>query len=1407
MALNCFKLKEAELERVEEIQEGSRPTARLDALSKPSSQSPCTDGTTPLNDSGSTRFDKPPRKSGTYDNTQRCRSAITGRHPGFHSSTFSSCISAKSETKESTYSALDSSKGGNCFRQPLPSQTGQITELDPPNAQLCQSHFTPQTTGTKTKAFGCLVRSQSDSTCLSIKTHKSSATTELRAKVDTGRIGVTDNNHRPDDVPYDSLSSIADTSTLDPLHSSSSELDAYPVSVEIFPHNDLSHRSGFYDPMNSCTESPIESEITKPFRPVPATRTYQLVCRDGVQSYEVVTSTHIRESSLGSDCNTRLSDDSCASPVLSQKNHSEISNVLTDVKHGQHRSSQSSGTVDSKVRSVWPSQRHGPTESTEYTYAYGDSSNSSYVSNRQNSGGSSDLTTPSSPRRSPRPTATGESTRVATAASGTQAVNLYNPHHGYVRQATVVQAPANGTVPSTCVVEGVSSSSGSSTAASKRAQSYSSQPPPRNSPDRFAVPSDTGSEMTVSELRSIAERQRQQLSRQAHQIQSREERLAYLRATQAGRESSDKVPSTGSELTHEQETRLQKLRNYRGQTERTRLTNDNLGKTVQVILVKEIDNFARLLSSNELELEACRRRKEEAQPNSPGQPNTTKAKGNEAASAELERPVDLLSFQFPFASDRDKKRWRDGLMEADYLDRQIALALSHNGPVQRGPISPASTEYDVSRMPSSRSCKSSTTIPASTAAHSGKPNTGPSLPPGDPTGMASQQTTSSGFSSLLSRASSPPTSRRTSLRMLLHAANSTGAYSSNSKTPGAASQTGGVTFSFPRLKAPPRYASRAVINETYMRRIRRDRVENYKRTANEIYRANVDRMASKQQQLSTPTTTEPRTESRSSSQDQSSLGSIGSTITASEGQVGSTDEAHRFPSHEPGTVQQSSPLDSVTSSSSSSLELVGIESPGLSIVKGPQPGSSSVDEEAKHSQAEVDSGLGGSDDTGPSERTQASASNEPQDANDHASNAVVYVIDDLHGPELSQTTTSHIKPILRKSPKSPSGHSKKAGDSGADVTSDATASSQSSQCRSNSVRFHPLALLLDAALEGDIDLVKKAAAQVSDVSEPNDEGITALHNAVCAGRMDIAEFLVRTAGADVNAGDTDGWTPLHCAASCANLPLARLLVEHGASLHARTLSDQETPLEKCDQGDDEAECEEYLYFQQERLGSAASGRVYVLFPRGLEAAGPGSADAHVEPDELSVRPNEPLTIIDREPLGETEWMLAEKADGTRGLIPRSHISCYPLVRIPPASLPIPLRAPKPRRFEWWDDEDVDGSGDAGDGDENDEDAEAEPEDEEEDLTVPADRACGSSEDPRSPVLVEVDTPQRETPDVDLIPEPVSSGTNSTEPSHTKSGMAGSAAGITISSRLTIDPVEKSTNVRFAVTSVVESIVK
>lgn len=47
--------------------------------------------------------------------------------------------------------------------------------------------------------------------------------------------------------------------------------------------------------------------------------------------------------------------------------------------------------------------------------------------------------------------------------------------------------------------------------------------------------------------------------------------------------------------------------------------------------------------------------------------------------------------------------------------------------------------------------------------------------------------------------------------------------------------------------------------------------------------------------------------------------------------------------------------------------------------------------------------------------------------------------------------------------------------------------------------------------------------KVCDASAANDEGITALHNAICAGHLNIAEYLVNY-GCDVNAPDNDGWS-------------------------------------------------------------------------------------------------------------------------------------------------------------------------------------------------------------------------------------------------------------------------------------------
>lgn len=46
--------------------------------------------------------------------------------------------------------------------------------------------------------------------------------------------------------------------------------------------------------------------------------------------------------------------------------------------------------------------------------------------------------------------------------------------------------------------------------------------------------------------------------------------------------------------------------------------------------------------------------------------------------------------------------------------------------------------------------------------------------------------------------------------------------------------------------------------------------------------------------------------------------------------------------------------------------------------------------------------------------------------------------------------------------------------------------------------------------------------QIINVSLANEEGITSLHNAICAGHLDVCRFLIQR-GADVNAVDSDGW--------------------------------------------------------------------------------------------------------------------------------------------------------------------------------------------------------------------------------------------------------------------------------------------
>ncbi|XP_060610181.2 apoptosis-stimulating of p53 protein 2 isoform X1 [Anolis sagrei] len=200
------------------------------------------------------------------------------------------------------------------------------------------------------------------------------------------------------------------------------------------------------------------------------------------------------------------------------------------------------------------------------------------------------------------------------------------------------------------------------------------------------------------------------------------------------------------------------------------------------------------------------------------------------------------------------------------------------------------------------------------------------------------------------------------------------------------------------------------------------------------------------------------------------------------------------------------------------------------------------------------------------------------------------------------------------------------------------------------VKFNPLALLLDSSLEGEFDLVQRIIYEVEDPSLPNDEGITALHNAVCAGHTEIVKFLVQF-GVNVNAADSDGWTPLHCAASCNNVQVCKFLVESGAAVFATTYSDMQTAADKCEEMEEGyTQCSQFLYGVQEKMGIMNKGVVYALWD--YEAQ---------NDDELFMKAGDCMTVLRREDEEEIEWWWAQLSD-KEGYVPRNLLGLYPRIK-------------------------------------------------------------------------------------------------------------------------------------------------
>ncbi|MDE2642040.1 MAG: ankyrin repeat domain-containing protein, partial [Verrucomicrobiota bacterium] len=101
----------------------------------------------------------------------------------------------------------------------------------------------------------------------------------------------------------------------------------------------------------------------------------------------------------------------------------------------------------------------------------------------------------------------------------------------------------------------------------------------------------------------------------------------------------------------------------------------------------------------------------------------------------------------------------------------------------------------------------------------------------------------------------------------------------------------------------------------------------------------------------------------------------------------------------------------------------------------------------------------------------------------------------------------------------------------------------------------PVISIHDAALEGNIEVVKQHLAAGADVNTKHKPYGTPLHS---AANKEIAELLIAN-GADVNAKDIYDRTPLHAVAEEGHKAVADLLIAKGADMNATDV-DGWTPL-------------------------------------------------------------------------------------------------------------------------------------------------------------------------------------------------------------------------------------------------------
>jgi uncharacterized protein len=99
----------------------------------------------------------------------------------------------------------------------------------------------------------------------------------------------------------------------------------------------------------------------------------------------------------------------------------------------------------------------------------------------------------------------------------------------------------------------------------------------------------------------------------------------------------------------------------------------------------------------------------------------------------------------------------------------------------------------------------------------------------------------------------------------------------------------------------------------------------------------------------------------------------------------------------------------------------------------------------------------------------------------------------------------------------------------------------------------------DAAMRGNREALRALVQRKADVNAPQIDGTTALHWAVRADDLDLADVLLK-AGANPSVANNDGATPMLLAAINGNAAMLERLIQAGANPNAPVTSEGNTPL-------------------------------------------------------------------------------------------------------------------------------------------------------------------------------------------------------------------------------------------------------